>query len=102
MISHVGLIVDRTDSFVSVLAFLVVLDESLDTLTDMLGLLRRLHWTADTVVNLELVEGCVDAVWWGILIVQVTVCSHFESRSTGELRDKVPDRVSRYGVIPST
>ena len=39
MISHVGLIVHRTDFLVGVLAFFVVLDESLDALTNMLGLL---------------------------------------------------------------
>ena len=39
MISHVGLIVHRTDFFVGVLTFFVVLDERLDALTNMLGLL---------------------------------------------------------------
>ena len=106
MISHVvGLIVHRTDFFVGVLAFLVVLDESLDALTNMLGLLRGLLWTVDssTIVHLvELIKGRVDAVWWGILIAQVTVCCHFKSRPAGELRDKVPDRVSRYGAVPGT
>ena len=40
MISHIGLIVHRTDFFIGVLAFLVVLNESLDALANMLGLLR--------------------------------------------------------------
>ena len=98
MIRNVGLIVQRTYLVERVLALLFMLDESLNSLTDRLSLIRGCL-TAPTVDFVKLVESCVDATRWHILIVQV---GHFVGSSAIKLSDEVPDGVIRCGVVSIT